>query len=80
MSDGRIKSHHVDRKDREKPNIEDDKRGDFTKISHWLDAQSSQNEAPAGATDPGDGRRGTGTQDQGLGPVTSSETPGYMHP
>ena len=49
-------------------------------ISHWLGAQSSQNEAPARATDPGGGHRCTGTQDQGPGPVTSSGTPGCAHP
>ena len=34
MSDGRMNSRHFEQKDREKPNIEDEERGDFSKVSH----------------------------------------------
>lgn len=62
MSDGRMNSRHFERKDREKPNIEDEERGDFSKVSHWLGAQLSQNKAPVRATDLGGGRRRTGSR------------------
>lgn len=64
----------------EKPNIRDDKRGDFTRfLIGWMHSHLKMKHQPEPQIE-GDGRRGTGTQDQGLGPVTSSETPGYMHP
>ena len=34
MSDGRMNSRRFEQKDREKPNIEDEERGDFSKVSH----------------------------------------------